>query len=87
MIDFTKLQNEYRAKADDLDTYREIISKIEELRDWNYAEYHAADEKHELTWFTKPEPAEEGDFYNERKLRGYELCDKIIEAIEKMATK
>lgn len=87
MIDFTKLQNEFRAKADDLDTYQEIISKIEELKNWNYAEWHEADEYHDGTWFTKPAPAEEGDYYNERKLRAYELCDKVIEAIEKMATK
>lgn len=87
MIDFTKLQNEYRAKADDLDTYREIISKIAELRNWTYADYHEADEEHDHSWFSKPEPEAEGYFYNERKLRGYELCDKVIEAIEKMATK
>ena len=87
MIDFTKLQNEYRAKADDLDTYREIISKIEDLKNWNYADYHEPDDEHEGAWFSKPEPAEEGDYYNERRLRAYELCARVIEAIEKMATK
>ena len=87
MVDFNVKAEELRRKADDMLIIADIIEKIRGLQRWDFADFHEKDDEHEEAWFTRPVVEEEGDFYNERRLHGYDLCDRVIEVIEKWATK
>lgn len=59
-----------------LQAYKEIREKAIENMQWNGCDYHAADEEHDQTWFSEPDPSDE------YKYPKYEAYKKLIEIMD-----
>lgn len=73
---------EARKAADKVQILEEIYDKVQDAYNWNYMEYHSADDEHEESWFTE---LEEGHYRYENAQLAKEIYGEVLAAIEKLA--
>lgn len=79
-MNFEEKYNELHEKAERVNNLGEIYREVNERMNWNAMNWHAADDEHEVVWFTEPEE-------NEYQYSKYQAYQEVLKAIEKLADK
>ena len=79
-IDVTKKIEELENEIERLRIYETFRKKLVDEMQWNYMDWHDADDQHTETWFTEPED-------ESYKYKSYKAAKDIIDKLDNIMSK
>ena len=78
-VSFEERLQELETKKRTIEAVQCVYMAVKHQMEWNAMDYHNADDDHEDSWYTVPEPEDEYDFYTMAKLAQYEIYQEVLD--------